>query len=289
MLALLAALAWAAPAQHVAGPVSFVQVSQATALVPSQDDPGAPEPVVPQPPPPLYPPEVSGGPDLVPPGMSGPGGTTPLPGQGDAGLSASEPALVAPIEQPDAQEPETSPFSVPGSSIAGVAPFALPGSSPPGSSLPGSSQTGYSQTGSTQRGVEPFTQSVPPVDPAKAPSACPDHVAPGEVLPPAIWSVCPGGQQQTWSYSPFLTAPDQQQPSATTPSAAPGALQVQIPSIAGLGSDDAQRTLTMSGLNVGEVTEEPSTSPPGTVLRTNPPFGSAVEFGRAVDLVVAGR
>jgi hypothetical protein len=190
--------------------------------------------------------------------MTGPGGTTPLSGQGNAGLSASQPALVAPVVQPQASAPE--PGLLP-------APFALPGA--------------------PQSGVAPFAPYDQPVDPAKAPSACPENVAPGEILPPSIWSVCPNAQAPGWSYtssSPFLPYPPPQQGGA----GAPRALQIQIPWVTGFPTDSAQRTLTMSGLNVGSVTEQPSTSPPGTVLRTDPPFGSAVEFGQAVDLVVAG-
>jgi beta-lactam-binding protein with PASTA domain len=59
--------------------------------------------------------------------------------------------------------------------------------------------------------------------------------------------------------------------------------------VTGFPTGDAESTLAMSGLNTGSVTEQQSSSAPGTVLRTDPPFGSAVEFGRAVDLVVAGR
>jgi PASTA domain len=301
MLAVLAALIWSAPAQQSAGPVdSPVPVASRTSLAPSQGDPGIPEPVIPQPPPvsapdpvqapvvqpqtavvspasppvrvvapdptpeqasappALYPPELAG-PGLVPPGMTGPGGTTPLSGQGNAGLSASQPALSAPIEQPQpgAPEPGFPTFAQPGAPEPGFAPWA--------------------QSGASQPGLEP-------VDPAQAPSACPENVAPGEILPPSIWSVCPGVQPPGWSFPPFLPYYPPNQPFVL----APGAFQIQIPWVTGFRTDHAQQTLALSGLNLGSVTEEPSTSPPGTVLRTDPPFGSAVEFGHAVNLVVAG-
>jgi hypothetical protein len=132
-------------------------------------------------------------------------------------------------------------------------------------------------------------------DPAQEPSTtngCPFDAGPGALFAPSVWSVCPGLAPGAVSASPFaspFTSPSRlSAPSALGDDRSiPGSTQVQIPWLIGFPSGDAESTLSNSGLNIGTVTQERSSQPAGTVLRMDPPFGSAVEPGRAINLVVA--
>jgi beta-lactam-binding protein with PASTA domain len=60
-----------------------------------------------------------------------------------------------------------------------------------------------------------------------------------------------------------------------------------VPNVSGLDRTTAEKALIADGFRIGSVTEEKSTQGPGTVLRTDPPAGTKVQPGTAVDLVVA--
>lgn len=63
---------------------------------------------------------------------------------------------------------------------------------------------------------------------------------------------------------------------------------IQVPQLVGLDEESAKATIAASGLSVGEIKAQPtSTAPAGTVLAQNPPAGTQVEPGTAVDLLVA--
>ncbi|HEY9418338.1 MAG TPA: PASTA domain-containing protein [Pseudonocardia sp.] len=85
--------------------------------------------------------------------------------------------------------------------------------------------------------------------------------------------------------APAQTAPE---PVLSPPSDPPASEQIQIPWVVGYPIRNAESILATAGLNIGSVTTESSLSQAGTVLRTDPSFGSAVEPGRAINLVVAG-
>jgi tRNA A-37 threonylcarbamoyl transferase component Bud32 len=73
--------------------------------------------------------------------------------------------------------------------------------------------------------------------------------------------------------------------SSGTPPRPPG---VPVPDLRGLEEDEARRPLEAAGLRLGHTTSEESDAvDPGTVLRSDPPAGSTVEPGTAVDIVVA--
>jgi serine/threonine-protein kinase len=61
----------------------------------------------------------------------------------------------------------------------------------------------------------------------------------------------------------------------------------RVPNVSGLDRTTAEKALIADGFRIGSVTEEKSTQGPGTVLRTDPPAGTKVQPGTAVDLVVA--
>ena len=66
---------------------------------------------------------------------------------------------------------------------------------------------------------------------------------------------------------------------------APG--QIDVPSVVGQTVDEASATLRDAGLNLGEVSEEESTEPGGTVISQTPVAESQVDKGTRVDVVVA--
>lgn len=66
-----------------------------------------------------------------------------------------------------------------------------------------------------------------------------------------------------------------------------GAATTLVPQVVGLSVADARPVLTDAGLQIGEVREQPSDEPEGTVLEVNPPEGSEVEVGSAVTLVAS--
>jgi serine/threonine-protein kinase len=63
--------------------------------------------------------------------------------------------------------------------------------------------------------------------------------------------------------------------------------EVVVPNVVGVQRVQAARVLADDGLSVGAVTEEESSQPAGTVLRTNPKAGTTVRSGSAVNLVIA--
>ncbi|HEY7332299.1 MAG TPA: Stk1 family PASTA domain-containing Ser/Thr kinase [Candidatus Limnocylindria bacterium] len=66
-----------------------------------------------------------------------------------------------------------------------------------------------------------------------------------------------------------------------------GAEEVEVPRLIGQTRDEARDLLTEVGLRLGRVTEEPSSQPAGTVLRSNPAEGVSVERGEQVDIVLS--
>jgi hypothetical protein len=183
-VAVLAAIIWSAHSARAGGAVdvngSVLPVAVATALVPapSQGDPGIPEPVIPQPPPepvqiPVEQPAADPGPPpLYPPELSGGPGLVPPGMSGPGG---------------------TTPLSGQGNAGLSSAPALVAPIEQPQPSTPDPDLAPYTVPGSSRPGVAPF--------------GCPDDVAPGELLPPAIWSVCPGLQPPGWWFSPFLPYP----------------------------------------------------------------------------------
>lgn len=74
-----------------------------------------------------------------------------------------------------------------------------------------------------------------------------------------------------------------------TLSTGPGGELVDVPDVVGLALAAAQATITTAGLSPGEVTEQESPEPPGTVLAQDPAAGARVPPGSVVDLVVAAQ
>ena len=65
-----------------------------------------------------------------------------------------------------------------------------------------------------------------------------------------------------------------------------GASGVAVPKLVGLQIDDAEAQLSDLGLT-GDVTEQETTQPPGTVMEQDPPAGTTVDKGATVNLTVA--
>ncbi|MGH2357418.1 MAG: PASTA domain-containing protein, partial [Candidatus Limnocylindria bacterium] len=66
-----------------------------------------------------------------------------------------------------------------------------------------------------------------------------------------------------------------------------GQEQVTVPTLAGQTRDEAVRRLEAAGLNLGEVTHEPSAQQAETVLRSIPSAGTTVAAGSEVALVLS--
>jgi serine/threonine-protein kinase len=66
-----------------------------------------------------------------------------------------------------------------------------------------------------------------------------------------------------------------------------GPAEVEVPRIIGQTRDEARATLERVGLNLGNVTEESGGAAAGTVIRTDPTAGTAVEEGDFVDIVLS--
>jgi serine/threonine-protein kinase len=66
-----------------------------------------------------------------------------------------------------------------------------------------------------------------------------------------------------------------------------GAEEVEVPRLVGQTRDEARDLLTEVGLRLGRVTQEASSEPAGTVLRSNPAEGVSVERGTQVDIVLS--
>jgi hypothetical protein len=69
----------------------------------------------------------------------------------------------------------------------------------------------------------------------------------------------------------------------------PPAPTSRVPAVVGLDLEVAKRTLAHGGLAVGQVAEQESDEPAGTVLGSSPPAGTVVDGGSRVALVVAGQ
>jgi serine/threonine-protein kinase len=66
-----------------------------------------------------------------------------------------------------------------------------------------------------------------------------------------------------------------------------GPQNVNVPSVVGFTLQNAESAITGAGLTVGGTTSQPSTSPNGQVLSTNPSGGTSVAPGTAVNLVLS--
>ena len=66
-----------------------------------------------------------------------------------------------------------------------------------------------------------------------------------------------------------------------------GAGTVPVPNMIGQTREEATTTLTAAGLNLGSVTQEPSSQEVGTVIRSEPNAGTDVERGSQVNLVLS--
>ena len=66
-----------------------------------------------------------------------------------------------------------------------------------------------------------------------------------------------------------------------------GGEKVSVPDVTGLTKEEAASQLSKAGLKVGNITEEFSDKPSGTVLRQSPSGNDKLEKGKAVDLVVS--
>lgn len=67
-----------------------------------------------------------------------------------------------------------------------------------------------------------------------------------------------------------------------------GTPSVEVPRLAGVSMEEAIRLLNVKGLRPGKTTEEYSVSiPPNHVISINPPSGTLIERGSAIDLIVS--
>ncbi|WP_199176347.1 Stk1 family PASTA domain-containing Ser/Thr kinase [Actinomyces qiguomingii] len=67
-----------------------------------------------------------------------------------------------------------------------------------------------------------------------------------------------------------------------------GSAMVDVPDVSGQSQADARAAITEAGLSVGDVTTEDSTTvPSGSVIRTDPVAGTPVERGSSVSLVIS--
>jgi serine/threonine-protein kinase len=62
---------------------------------------------------------------------------------------------------------------------------------------------------------------------------------------------------------------------------------VSVPTLTGMNRADAQAALEKEGFDLGDVTEQPSNAPQGTVISTRPAAGSQASVPSAVNLVLA--
>lgn len=76
-------------------------------------------------------------------------------------------------------------------------------------------------------------------------------------------------------------------PTFSVPPPSPGVRFVSVPRLVGFSLQTAESMLARAGLEVGSVSEQPSSAFAGTVVRTDPPAYTAVQPGSSVDLVVA--
>ena len=261
--------------EPAAQPVPIVQPAQPDTL----EQPRLTQPV--QVPEPVGPPQA----DPVP--ADQPQLATPQP----AGIPARVPAPPLP---PELSNPALSDTGLtnpgltnPGQTAPGFSSPGMPVPVPPGPDVESVPLAPIGQLPTPLPGPAPWTSTSDPTQLPLTTSGCPSDTAPGELFPPSVWSVCPGLQPPGWAYSPFFATHEHfdGRPWGLWPTAS----QVAVPWVVGYRFDSAQQTLALTGLNVGSVTEQHSASPPGTVLRTDPPFGNAVEPGHAVNLVIAGR
>ena len=76
-------------------------------------------------------------------------------------------------------------------------------------------------------------------------------------------------------------------PAGVAPARATAAAAVPVPDVAGLEVTEASRILRISGYTLGEVGEEVSNRPAGTVISQRPASGTSVAAGSPVDVVLA--
>ncbi len=69
--------------------------------------------------------------------------------------------------------------------------------------------------------------------------------------------------------------------------ATPAAEKVSVPSIIGLGKDQAEATLQANGLNIGNVSRKASSAPEGTVISQSPELGKTALKGSFVSVVLS--
>ncbi|WP_196592259.1 Stk1 family PASTA domain-containing Ser/Thr kinase [Pectinatus frisingensis] len=66
-----------------------------------------------------------------------------------------------------------------------------------------------------------------------------------------------------------------------------GGEKISVPDVTGLTKEEAANQLSKAGLKVGNISEEFSDRPAGTVLRQSPNAGDKLEKGKSVDLIVS--
>ncbi|WP_229711303.1 Stk1 family PASTA domain-containing Ser/Thr kinase [Pectinatus frisingensis] len=66
-----------------------------------------------------------------------------------------------------------------------------------------------------------------------------------------------------------------------------GGEKISVPDVTGLTKEEAANQLSKAGLKVGDISEEFSDKPAGTVLRQSPNAGDKLEKGKSVDLIVS--
>ncbi len=69
--------------------------------------------------------------------------------------------------------------------------------------------------------------------------------------------------------------------------ATPAAEKISVPSIIGLGKDQAEATLQANGLNIGNVSRKASSAPEGTVISQSPELGKTALKGSFVSVVLS--
>lgn len=66
-----------------------------------------------------------------------------------------------------------------------------------------------------------------------------------------------------------------------------GGEKISVPDVTGLTKEEAANQLSKAGLKVGDISEEFSDKPAGTVLRQSPNAGDKLEKGKSVNLIVS--
>ena len=103
------------------------------------------------------------------------------------------------------------------------------------------------------------------------------------------------GEQRYNNSSPKMTVLDQTPPPGTkegigstiTLTISGGQRLSSVPAVTGMTRAEAQAALEKEGFDVGDVTDQPSTAPTGSVIATRPSVGSQVSIPSAIGLVLA--